>query len=161
MRFRHLAVWFLGMALFGTTLLRAQPPRQDRPAQLRAEVVRLRTEAEMLRFDYELARDRLLEELKMGRGLRTMGGLIGLGASLQSAMNDASSGVAPRKLSEQERKKAAEATKVAEQEEKKAEVQEASFLAEQKKELSRLFALLAEKRLDLEDAERKYRETAR
>jgi hypothetical protein len=160
MKWRQIAAWSVGVAVLGTTILFAQSPRQDRPDKLRAEVVRLRTEAEMLRFDYELAHDRLLEDLKTARGLRTMGGLIGLGASLQAAMNDASTGAAPRPKSEPERRQEAEAAKAAELEEKKAEAAEATFIAEQKKELARRFALLAQKQLDLEDAERKYREAA-
>ena len=57
MNLKHLAVWFSGVAFLGAgaTLLFAQPPQPAREAQarvdrtkLRVEVVRLRTEVEML-----------------------------------------------------------------------------------------------------------------
>ncbi len=161
MKFRHLAAWFSGVILLGTaaTLLHAQPPqpaRLDR-AKLRAEVVKLRVEVEMLRFDYELAHNDLLEDLKMTKGLRMLGPMMQLGGAIQSAM----SGETPPRPSEKERKKAAEEAKKAEQEEKQQEAQVAAFVAERKKELSRRFGLLEEKRLDLEDAERNYRESFR
>ncbi len=79
------------------------------------------------------------------------------GAQSSSAM----SGETPPKPSEQERKKAAEEAKKAEQEEKREEAEIAKFVAERKKELTRRFGLLEEKRLDLEDAERNYRESFR
>jgi hypothetical protein len=170
MKFRHLAPWFSMVALLvvGATFIRAQPPEQRRegPARidrgkLRAEIIKLRTEVEMLRFDYELARDGLLDEVKMSRGLRMVGPLMGLGAAIQSAVNEAGSqppGAAPRQKSQAHQKKAAEEAKAAEREEKKQEAEEAAAIAERKKELARRFALLSEKRLDLEDAERNYRE---
>ncbi len=170
MKLRHLAAWFSGVALVGTgaTLLCAQSPQPPRegPARigrdkLRAEVIKLRTEVEMLRFDYELARDSLLEEVKLKRGLKMAGGLMALGTSIQAAINGEPARVAPRRESEQDRKKAAEAAKAAEQQEKKAEAEEAAFIAERKKELARRFTLLAARRLDLEDAERNYRENPR
>jgi hypothetical protein len=174
MKLRHLAAWISGVALVGTgaTLLCAQSPQPPREGpvrigrdKLRAEVIKLRTEVEMLRFDYELARDGLLEELKIERGLKMAGGMIAFGTSIQAAINQEAGAepprVAPRRETEQDRKKAAEAAKAAEREEKKAEAQEAAIIAERKKELARLFALLAEKRLDLEDAERNYRENPR
>lgn len=173
MNWRHVATWCSGLALIGmgATLLRGQPPqplhdvavRVDRE-KLRAEVVKLRTEVEMLRFDYELARDGLLEELKIARGLRMAGGMMGAVAAIQTAMNQAgtnSPDVAQRQPSEQDKKKAAEEAKAAEQEEKKQTAAEAAYIAEQKKELNRFYALLAARRIDLEDAEQRYRETAR
>jgi hypothetical protein len=173
MKLRPLVAWCSGVALLvtGATLLCAQPPQPQREVpnridrgKLRAEIVKLRTEVEMLRFDYELARDGVLEELKLGRSLKMAGGMMGLGLAMQSAINGATTnpaGAAPRKASEEDRKKAAEAARAEEQEEKKLAAEEAAFIAEQKKELTRRFALLAEKRLDLEDAERNYRENPR
>jgi hypothetical protein len=170
MKWRHLAAWFSGVALLGTgaTVLWGQPPQAPRevPArtqrdQIRAEVVRLRTEVEMLRFDYELKRDGFLEELKISRGLRMGGQLFSAVGAIQSAINRAGEdqpGEAAKRESEQDRKKAAEEAKAAEQEEKKEAAAEAAAIAEAKKELARLYSLLAEKRLELEDAERLYRE---
>ena len=171
MKLRQLAAWFTGVALLGTgaTLLCAQPsqpagearPRIDR-GKLRAQVIELRTEVEMLRFDYELARDGLLEEVKIERGLKMAGGLIGSFSAIQVAINkDAAQppGGARRQETEQDRKKATEAAKAAEQEEKKNEAELTAVIAERKKELARKFKLLSEKRLDLEDAEQKYRES--
>ncbi|APW64025.1 hypothetical protein [Paludisphaera borealis] len=184
MRMRHLAAWFSGAALLGTgaTLLWAQPPQPQRaaPAQaerdkLRAEVIKLRTESEMLRFDYELARDGVLEELKMGRSMKMAGQLMGAFGGLQAAINEPQAeppGLAPGQVPEPDQGKAAEAAKAAKQEEKKAALenskaaeemakQEAAFIAEQKKDLGRRFTLLTEKRLELEDAERNYHESLR
>ncbi|SIO29851.1 hypothetical protein SAMN05444166_3592 [Singulisphaera sp. GP187] len=188
MKFRHLAVWFSGVALLGTgaTFLWAQPPQSQRVAparterdKLRAEIVELRTESEMLRFDYELARDGVLEELKISRSMKMAGQVMGAVGDLQVTINESQvepSGLAPGQGSEQDRKKATEAAKAAKQEKRKAAQaaalenrkaveemakEEAAFIAEQKKDLTRRFALLAEKRLDLEDAERRYRENSR
>lgn len=174
MNLRLLAAWISGLALLGTgaAMLRAQPPQAPRQAQarserdkLRAEVIRLRTEVEALRFDYELARDNFLEELKMGRGLKMAGAMFGLAGAMQSAVNQAEDkppGEAPPKETEQDRKKAAGAAKaVADQQEKKQAAQETAMIAEAKKELASKFALLTAKRLDLEDAERNYREFPR
>ncbi|WP_237722420.1 hypothetical protein [Singulisphaera acidiphila] len=184
MKLRHLAAWFSGVALLGTgaTFLGAQPPQPQRVAparterdKLRAEIVELRTESEMLRFDYELARDIVLEERKMSRSMKMAGQLMGAVGDLQVTINESQveqPGLAP----EQDRKKATEIAKAAEQEKRKAAQaaalenrkaveemakEEAAFIAEQKKDLTRRFALLAEKRLDLEDAERRYRENSR
>jgi hypothetical protein len=173
MKRRHLAVWLSGAALLGTgaTILCAQPPQLRREAppgigrdEIRAEVVRLQTDVEMLRLDYELARDGLLEDLKLRRGLKMAGGMMQFGSAIQSAINAATTqppGAAPRREPELDPKKAAEAEKAAAAEERKEAAEEAAFIGERKKELARLFALLARRRLDLEDAERHYRESPR
>jgi hypothetical protein len=92
------------------------------------------------------------------------GGMMGAMSAMQTAINQAGANppdpVAPRKT-EADRKKAAEEAKAADQEEKKEAAQEAAYLAEAKKELNRLYSQLAAKRLDLEDAERKYGAIAR
>ncbi len=173
MKFRHFAAWFSAVALLGAgvTMIRAQPPQQPREgparvdrAKLRADITKLRTEVEMLRFDYELARNGLLDDVKTEKALKMAGGLMQFGMAFQSAVNDAGAappGASPRQKSEQDRKKAAEEAIKAEQEEKREAAEEAAAIAERKKELARLFTLLSEKRLDLEDAERTYRETSR
>ena len=118
----------------------------------------------MLRFDYELERDKLLEELKISRGIKMAGEFMGVAGQIQVAINEAGQqppGAAPRQESEQERKKAAEAAKAEAEQEKEQAAAEAAEIAERKKELARRFALLSEKRLDLEDAERSYRESPR
>jgi hypothetical protein len=171
MRFGHLAAWFSGVALLGTgaALIRAQPPqppregptRHDR-AKLRAEVIKLRTEVEMLRFDYELTRDGLMEDVKTRKALKMAGGMMQLGAAIQTAINEAQTtppGDAPRHETEQDRRKAAEEARKAQQEEAKEAAEEAAFLAERRKELTRRAASWAEKRMDLDDAERDYRAT--
>jgi len=180
MKFRHLAtaISLSGLALLGAgaSLLRAQAPQpqqapqQQAPRQvgprpertrLRAEVVRLRTEVEMARFDYELAREVLLEELKISRGLKLAGGIMGAFDKLESATNQAQAAPGqepPPRPADQERKKVAEAAEI---EEKKEAAQEAAAIAEAKKELTRLFHVLEEKRLDLDDAEYRYRDTPR
>lgn len=180
MKLRHLAAWFSGVVLLGTgaTLLRAQPasgPREPRArndrGELRAEIVRLRTEVEMLRFDDDLARDGLLEDVKAEKSLKMAGQMIGFGFALNNAINNAIDEsierppvvtekppvISPRPKSEQDWKREAEAAKAEEQEEKKL----AATIPERKKELARRFTLLSEKRLDLEDAERDCRETSR
>jgi hypothetical protein len=171
LKLRHLAAWFSGVALLGTgaTLLWAQPP-QPQPSRegpvridrekLRAEVIRLRTEVEMLRFDYDLARNTLLEDVKTEKALWMAGGLIGAVSEIQAAIIEPGAKppvAAPRQETEQDRKKAAEAAKAEAQFEKKL----AEAIADRKKELARKFALLAAKQLDLEDAERNYRAIAR
>jgi hypothetical protein len=173
MKWGHLVVWLSGAALLGTgaTILCAQPPQPRREApsgarrdELRAEVVKLQTEVEMLRLDYELARDELLEDLKLRRGLKMAGGMIQLGAAIQSAVNEATAqpaGAAPRPEPERDPKQAAEAEKAAAEEERKEATEQAAFIGERKKELARLFESLARRRLDLEDAERRYREGPR
>jgi hypothetical protein len=173
MRWGHLVVWLSGAALLGTgaTILCAQPPQPRREAptgvrrdELGAEVVKLQTEVEMLRLDYELARDGLLEDLKLRRGLKLAGGMMQVGAAIQSAINDATAqppGAAPRREPEPDPKKAAEAEKAAEEEERKEAAEEAAFIGERKKELARRFESLARRRLDLEGAERRYREVPR
>lgn len=165
---RHLAAWSFGMALLGAgaTLLWAQPPKPRGEAppgiergRLRAEVIRLRTEVEMLRLDYDLARDGLLEELKVERGLKMAGGMMQVGFAIQSAIQAGQNppADAPQKPSAPDPKAEAEAAEA----EKKEQAKEAAFVAERKKELARRYAAWAEKRLDLEDAERVYREGAR
>ena len=173
MTFRLLAAWCSGVLLLGTaaTLTRAQPPQPARHApvrfdraRLRAEVIKLRTEVEILRFDYDLTRDGLMEDVKLRRSLKLAGGMMQFGTALQSAINDAGTrppGEAPRTEPEQDRKKAALAAKKAEQEEKQEAAEEAAFLADRKKDLIRRAASLAEKQIDLEVAERSYRETFR
>ena len=175
MKVRSLEVWLAGLALLGTgaAVLFAQPPQPAASSgaaartgrdKVRAQVITLRTEVEMLRLDYELAREGLLEELKMSRGLKMAGGLIGFGVKIQNAMNQGATNApatAPPPESEQDRRKAADEAKAAEQEEKKQAAMEAAYVAERKQELSRLFALMEAKRLDLEDAERHYRELSR
>ena len=104
MKLRKLAAWICGLAAFGAgvTILWAGPQSARETGQLgskgascAAEIIKLRTEVEMLRFDYELQRDGVLEELKIERGLRMAGGMIGLGVSLQNAING--TGVKPPK----------------------------------------------------------------
>jgi hypothetical protein len=172
MKWGHLAVWLSGAALFGTgaTILWAQPPQTRREAptgigrdELRAEVVKLQTDVEMLRLDYQFARDGLLEDLKLRRGLKMAGGMMQLGTAIQSAINEATAqppGAIPRREPGPDPKMAAEAEKAAAEAEKAA-AEEAAFIAERKKELVRLFASLARRKLDLEDAERRYRESSR
>jgi hypothetical protein len=160
MKVRIIAALCFGCALLGTvaTLVDAQPPDNVREARLRLKVVELQTEVQMLHFDYELRREAVLEELKMVRGMRMMGGVMSFAAEFNAAVENAEAdgpGVPQPEDSELDPKQAAEQAKAA----KEQEEQEATFLAEQKKELVRLFALVAEKRLDLEEAERKYRET--
>lgn len=114
----------------------------------------------MLQIDYELARESLLEELKIARGLKLAGGLFQFGAAIQDAVNDSGEkppGVAP---TPEALRQSAEAAKAAEQEDKKATAEQAAYVAERKKELASLFTALSEKRLDFEDAERAYRATA-
>ena len=168
MKLRHLAAWFSGVALLGTgaTLLCAQPQQSPRDGpvrtdreKLRAKVIKLRTEVEMLRFDYELARDGVLEEVKLYRSLNMAAGLMSSVSVIQQAVATPP-GPAPRQKSAQDRKEAAEADKAALQAEKKNAAELAAFVAEQKKELTRQFALLAETRLHLADAERSYRESS-
>jgi hypothetical protein len=205
MKLRHLAFCLSGLALFGTgaTLLFGRPaptapqttkpsPRTDRD-KVRAEVITLRTEVEMLRLDYELARDELLDELKMIRGLRTAGELIGIGASVQNAFNQAvanpvdslppreavanpvdslpppeareapkTSAASAKTVVNAEKEHApAEAVKAAEKAEKENAAALNAEIAARKKVLSHLFALLEAKRLDLDEAERRYRDLTR
>jgi hypothetical protein len=92
------------------------------------------------------------------------GGMMGAMSAMQTAINEVGTSPpagAPPWPSEPARKKAADEAKAAQQEEKKEAAQEAAYVAEQKKELARLFTLLAGRRLDLEDAELKYRELTR
>lgn len=106
MKLRHLAAWFAGVALLGTgaTLLLAQtppPPRGgpapalDLPApvvgraergKLRAQIIKLRTETEILRFEYEFARDSLLEDVKMHRSMQMAGQFMGAVGGMQAAL---------------------------------------------------------------------------
>jgi hypothetical protein len=89
-----------------------------------------------------------------------MGGVMSFAAEFNAAVENAEAdepGVPQPDDSELDPKEAAEQAKAAQEQDQ----QEATFLAEQKKELARRFAHVAEKRLDLEDAERKYRETLR
>jgi hypothetical protein len=170
MKFRHFAAWFSVVALLGmgATLIRAQPPQRPREgpvrpdrARLRAEVIRLRTEVEMLRFDYDLARDGLIEDVKTEKGFKMAGEMMG---AIQFSINEAGAkppGEPPRQETEQARKKAAQEAKKADEEEKREAAELAAAIAERKKELARRFASLAEKQLDLEDAERNYRDTFR
>jgi hypothetical protein len=120
-------------------------PRLDRP-KIRAEVQRLRAEVETLQLDYDLARADLMEDAKLIKGMALAGGLMsalgGLGAQ------------APVKTAQAND---AEARK-AEREAKKADDEQAAYIADKKKELARIAGALAAKRLDLEDAERRYRE---
>ena len=167
MTLRHIASWLSGVALVGAgaTLLCAQPPQPPRESpsrigrdELRAKIIKLRTEVEMLRLDYELARDGMLEDLKLRRGLKMAGGMMQLGTAIQSAINDATAqppGAAPLRGPERDPKKAATA------EERNEAEEEAAFMGERKKEHARLFAALARRRLDLEDAERRYRASPR
>jgi hypothetical protein len=157
MTWRHRTAWAVGAVLIGmgATILWAQPPREDAArgdrARLRASIVRLRTEAEMLRLDYEAARDGVLEELKLERGLRMAGSAMGIGLAIESAVSGGDEAKAAR----------AEAAKARVTEYAKAQGDDAAFLAERKTKLAPLFARLAETRLDLEDAERAYREPLR
>jgi hypothetical protein len=187
MKLRYLTACVSGMAVFatGASLLwaqQAQDPARQSPnrterQKLRAEVIKLRTEVEMLRFDYDLARDGALEEIKLARGLKTAGGIMASVTTLQAALIAAGSqepGAPPlaktgdRALpvppppqeTEQDRNKAAEAAKAAEIEEKKEAAEEAALVAKVKEILSQRYTQLSEKQLDLEDAERKYRESS-
>ncbi len=92
MKIRHLAAWLSVVVLLGAsaTLLRAQAPRAnpapaDR-AKLRAEIVKLRTEVEMLQFDYDLARVGLMDDVKMEKGLKMAGSMMGAVSAMQVAM---------------------------------------------------------------------------
>jgi hypothetical protein len=171
MKMRHLAAWSCAMTLLGTgaTLLLAQTPPGPRPGaarpdpvRLRAEIIKLRTEVEMLRFDYELARDVLLEDLKTRRSFQMAGAMMQLGGAIQSAINEASANPGnPPTAPKVEPKKEAEEAKKAEQEEKKEEAEQTAFIAERKKKLASLHAAWAGKLMDLEDAERAYRDPSR
>jgi hypothetical protein len=155
----------------GATLLRAQqtprPAGPTAPADssgLRAAIIELRVEVEMLQFDFDLARNDLLEDVKTRKSLRMAGAMMQLGGAIQSAINEAAADPParpPRAKTEAERKKEVKEAKEAEQEQKRDEAEQAAFIAERKKELARLATALASKRLDLEDAERKYRLNAR
>jgi hypothetical protein len=153
MRRREVAVRWGCLALMGSmlaTAAQAQPPAAAEGAKLRAEVARLRAEVEMLQLDFDLARTDLIDDLKMAKGMAMMGGLISSLHIINGPPNQAPAGDA----------KAREAESKKEQEDaKKTEAEVAAYVAERKKELARLAAALASKRLDLEDAERRHRET--
>lgn len=167
MQLRHLAAWLAVASLVGggAALLRAQPAAEppgraskEQADRIRSRIIELRTDVEMLRFDYELERDELLEDLKIARGLELAGGFMAFGAALQPGVNaagDKPPGEAPPLSPEQARKEAAEKAKAAESE-KQDQAKRAAFIEERKKELCRRYALLSAKRLDLEDAERSY-----
>lgn len=164
MKLRHLASWFSGAALLGmgATLLFAQAPQPPREgaaridrARLRKEIIKLRTEVEMLRLDYEFAHEGLSDELKVARGLKLAEGMFGA-FPVVSGPRPRPGAEAPRQEAEQDRKKSAEEAKAAELAEKAVE----AAISEEKKKLGQIFALLSEKRLDLEDAEQSYREAA-
>ena len=148
----------------GAKLIQAQAPQ---PAQLnaanpdlsklRADIVKLRTEVEMLQFDYDFERMILFEEVKFVRGMKMAGPLI----SAVSRATVTRSDEPAKPPTELEKNKAAEKAKAEEIQEKKEEAAEAAAIKERKKELARIFGMLSEKRLDLEDAERTYRESVR
>jgi hypothetical protein len=177
MKLRHLAAWIFGAALIGmgATFLRAQQLQAPREGaalvgrdKLRADIIKLRTEVERLDFDYQIAREFLrgdvsslaqhyaelrLDKIKV---FEVVGGLdwsitIKDGTDSKPAEGDA------QQTPDLERKTAPE--------ESTAPVLdlsgEAAVIAAMKKELARHFAILAEKRLDLDDAERRYRELSR
>lgn len=162
---RRLTTWLFGFALLVTGVAlafaqQAQPPRErstraDRE-KLRAQIVKLRTEVEMARFDYDYARDDLLEGLKTVKGLKMGFQMLG---SVRVVEGSAATEEA-KKRSAADRKKERKEEQAAEEEEKKDRAEMAEVIAKHKPELIRLFTLLSEKRMDLEDAERQYREAA-
>lgn len=165
MKTRMLATWSVGLALAVTgvaTLTRAQQPQQPAPgadrAKLRAQVIKIRTEVEMLAFDYDLERTGLMDDMKTRKSFEMLGGLMSVGNALQTAIHEQSNpqpaAPRPRPVPEADAKQAAE-------EAKKSAAEEAEFLAGRKKELARRASALAERRLDLEDLERTYRESGR
>jgi hypothetical protein len=170
MPLRHVAACFCAVTLLagGALLLRAQPSqasRENAPGigrdKLRAQVIKLRTEVEALRLDYQIARDGLLEDIKLQKQLKLSGELMGGFLSLGfGAPAEKSGRFNPQQKTEEDRKKEAEAAKQTE-EAKKYAVQEAAAIAERENDLSRRFGLLAAKQMDLEDAERSYREQSR
>jgi hypothetical protein len=166
MKVRHLAAWFSTVALLGTgaAFIHAQPPQPPREApprldraRLRDQVIKLRAEVEMLRFDYDVTREALLDDLKTRRALQLAGGMIQLGASIQNAIVESQENP-PRDAPRQpDAKKSAEDAKAVAEAGKKDAAEEAAFIAERKQELSLGAAALAAKQMDLEDAERSYR----
>jgi hypothetical protein len=146
MRIQIIAAWVGCLALLGpglATTARAQGQVDERP-KLRAAVVKLRTEVEMLGLDQEIDRANLMEDLKIMKGFEMLSGMAWIvNATRQPARPPASAGDAE--------KQATEARKEAEE--------KAKYVAEKKAALARRAAVLAEKRLDLEDLERQYRET--
>jgi hypothetical protein len=151
MRRRDVAAWVGCLALLGPAYAQAQAPagaNHAEHAKLRAEVIRLRTEVEMLQLDYDLARADLIEDLKLIKGMAMAGDLM---SAFGGARNQAPAGDAKARDAEAKKER---------EDEKEREAAKASFVAERKKELARLAASLASKRLDLEDAERQYREPA-
>jgi hypothetical protein len=181
MTLRNFSTWLSAGAIVvtGVTILMVQPALSQNAApatnreKLRAEVIKLRTETEMLRFDYELARERVLEQLKMARSMMLGGQLIGAVSRFQVSINEAQAeagSLPPGRPLNQARKQAVEeenkkAELAAEQANRKAEAelakQEATFIADEKKELIRLYTLLAQKQMDLEDAQKRYAEGGR
>jgi hypothetical protein len=206
MKIRHLAAWLSVVVLLGAsaTLIRAQGPGVNPAsarAKLRAEIVKLRTEVEMLQFDYDLARVGLMDDVKMEKGLKMAGSMMGAIGGFQVAMNEArneanappSAGpddalppgavapaavaapavvrpapssppppsVRPQPSAKDRQQAEAKAKKAQEEAEKKEEAELAKAVADRKKELERIYTSLSAKRLDLEDAERAYREGAR
>ncbi len=207
MKIRHLAAWLSVVVLLGAsaTLIRAQgpgaKPATAERARLRETIVKLRTEVEMLQFDYDLARVGLMDDVKMEKGLKMAGSMMGAVGAMQVAMNDARNQayapepvepgnalppqalppgvpgepvvvrpapsspppppVRPQPSAKDRQQAEAKAKKDQEEAEKKEEAEMAKAVAERKKELERIYASLSAKRLDLEDAERSYREGAR
>jgi hypothetical protein len=161
MRMRIIAAWVGSLALLGpglATIARAQEPadpladarRAERP-KLRAAIVRLRAEVEMLQLDQDIDRSALFDDLKMMQGLEMMSGMVSMGNALSSATRGNAPAARPPAPAGEVEKQAAEARKEAEE--------KAKYLAKKKAALALRAALLAEKRLDLEDMERQYRET--
>lgn len=169
MTLKHIAVYFSGMVVLGmgSILLFAQSPQPPHATpirvervKLRAEVIKLRTEVEMLRLDYEFARDMLRQEMSMNIGLQ----LVGVVSKAVSEVRDPShiTGAKPTDTEKrQESEKAAGAAKAANEQEKKELAEEAATMAENKKQLRSMYTVLAAKQMDLEDAERSYREASR
>src|SRR5580704_13815104 len=96
---KRIVTWFAAIVVLGTgtLLLFAQSPRQpERVAQtvtsrekLRADVIKLRTEVEAIRFDYEIERDMLRDQVKMTMGLKLLPAMLGSleGATISGVPN--------------------------------------------------------------------------
>lgn len=158
----------MGLA-FGAASYRAcglvlsdQPTRTPQPnagdgaqSKLRDRLIELRVEIELLRFDYELARDDSLENLKIQKGFNMMGCVMeAFARGPQESKED-------REKNRTDEEKEADAKANSENEERQKEAEKFteernSYILQIKKELGRRFTLLSEKRLELEDAERTY-----